>query len=299
MTPTDRSRLYNRGWLDPQARSRYSPTSPVARLCEEWVQLNSRADTGPVVARWVRLAPALHGCRDLYDVVDAIHDADPEVRDQILMVLLRRAQRAGPRRGRSDATLAGRVVLQAMLQMLVARATARNTHFTSGWDDGADTWEDRFTRHLAAFWQVVSTYPLHRPRAGVNVPGWLRLETLRLVTGGNHARRSRADAARTHPAPADALERLAPAVDDQVDAGDDSVPDPDCDADQLLAWAAACGLPAADVVLLRRHYLDEVDAATLAAEAGVTPSALYRRLHRATDRLRSTVQTQQHALAAV
>ncbi|MVA74605.1 hypothetical protein GC722_00925 [Auraticoccus sp. F435] len=120
----------------------------LARLDEEWA--GTSAVPVPAVAGWAAALPELAGCTTPGDVLAAVRPSP----DAVLGFLLGRAQSEGP-----DATLAGRVVVQAMLgkMVLLARADRR-----SGLGD-----------YLAQLWCQLRSYPLTRRPRSVAANLWM------------------------------------------------------------------------------------------------------------------------------
>ena len=125
----------------------------VGRLDAEWAVLAEDAAAAEACRRWAALAPPLTGCRTLAEVLAAVR-TDPDV---VLAALLGAAA--------DGETLAGRVVLQAMLGKVVRMARV----------DPVGTVDD----YVAVLWCVVANYPLvARPR---QVAANLALDTLKAV----------------------------------------------------------------------------------------------------------------------
>lgn len=143
--------------------------SPIYRqLVREWVALNAHTSCATTVRRWGRLEPALAGHSRPCDIVDAIDHAAFTQKDQLLAALTRLFH--------DGQQLAGRVVLQTMMPKLV-RITLRTTPTSTD-----NAWlEDRHHITLAEFWDVLSTYPLHRRPN--KIASNLAMDTLHRVSG--------------------------------------------------------------------------------------------------------------------
>ena len=123
------------------------------RLDEEWAALQEDAEAVEACTRWSAGLPELAGCGGPADVLDRV----PGAPDRVLGHLLAQV--------RGGDSLAGRVVLQALLPKVVRMAAV---------DPSADV-DD----YLTALWCVVATYPLHRRPSSVAAN--LALDTLKAV----------------------------------------------------------------------------------------------------------------------
>jgi hypothetical protein len=245
--------------------------SPLYRqLTGEWVALNANTAVAITMRRWDRTEPSLTGYTRPADVVDAIDQASPDDKDDLLASLVRLFQ-AGHQ-------LAGRVLLQAMLPKL-ARLASQMVPRSS------DTirLEDRQHIVIAEFWQVLSTYPIRRrPRT---VAGGLTLDTLHRITG------TRSGPADIPVAPADLDAARSREPTPTVADGPDQT-----DLDHVLSWAVEQKVIAAETArLLRTVYLDDDGRRncgfdTAAAQWGLSPTAVRQRCSRAVRALTTAVR---------
>lgn len=258
------------------ARGRYS-TAIERRLAEEWVRLNRDPAAVLVVQRWARRRPVLRGAVRPADLVDAIDAGTPQVKDELLGALLGLFL--------DGQTLAGRVVLQAMLPKLASFA------FRDVARSGASL-DERFQLALGEFWQAAGEYPL--ARRGSRVAANLAMETLhRLLAAGRPA-----------DLPVDPLtmveggralvEGAAMPPEAAVVVAD---LDPDCSLAELLHWAVERNVISPDDARLlievyappsRRSGTYRDVARTyreLAERTGTSVAALRQRVHRARARL--------------
>lgn len=247
------------------------------QLIAEWVRLNALASSAVAVLKWGRLEPVLAGYRSPADLVDAVDDASPAGKDEILGALIGLFQ-AGHQ-------LAGRVVLQSMLIKL-GRITLR-TRGTSS--DNAWT-EDRRHIAVAEFWDVLANYPLQRrPR---KIAANLALDTLHRVTAETRGQQP------ARPVdPTELIEEytgrlltITPADPSQVGL---SVHD---DLVQVVTWAVSRDIiTREDAELLVQVYLPEPGTsgtATAAARLGLTDAAIRQRCSRARKLLVIAVRTE-------
>lgn len=137
--------------------------SPLYRqLMREWEALNGLPTTATTVHRWAQLEPDLTDLGSPVEILDAIDGGDPDIKDRLLLALIRLHQ-AGHH-------LAGRTVLQAMLPKLakMARSTAGPRR------------EDYRHDTLSEFWLVLTGYPT--TRRTTRVAANLALDTLHRLT---------------------------------------------------------------------------------------------------------------------
>ena len=146
----------------------------VARFDREWEWLCERPQTAADLAALAARHPQIHGHRDPRQLVEAIRLARADERDHILGALVREASDAGP-----QAQLAGRIVLQAMLPLIIRLARQRAAQ--------GRRFDDALGEALAALHQVVHTFPVTRT---TKVAANLRMETVALLFGANKAKYS-------------------------------------------------------------------------------------------------------------
>lgn len=256
--------------------------SPLFRqLTQEWAELHAHTSTAGIVRRWGRAEPALAGFTRPGDILDAIDEGEPPVKDELLLALVRLFQ--------SGQQLAGRTVLQAMLPKLTKTATATNPALCTS---ALNTWdEDRRHITVAEFWDVMTHYPVLR-RPG-SVAQNLALETLHRVTGVRTPR---------PPVPVDTSEPDAPqnrrahtldSTDDPAAAVDGlSV---DADLLQVLTWAVnTSALTRHEAHLLATVYLPQksCEFAAAAAQLDLSESAVRQRCSRAARKLKAAVRAE-------
>lgn len=180
------------------------------------------------------------------------HRATPAAHDAILHALLTLAH--------DGDTLAARTVLQAMLGKVVRLS---RTAAARGLDDPIET-------TIAAAWETIAGYPLHRT---AGIAGRLALDTLHRIPQPNQ---------RTTPVDHPVLEGLTEPV---PPLGSGEPEDPTEQLTQLLIWAQQTGtLATAEIQLLARKYLSAdvgVTLAEIAAETGQPLGTLCSRHHRA------------------
>lgn len=140
----------------------------VGALNAEWRVLGRSRCGRTALAGWGVREPALAGCRDLGDVVDA---AARRGQDEMLLALLRLA--------RDGELLAARTALQAMLGAAVRLARRTVAHAQGDLDES-------LSRAVGALWQVVRHYPVERrncrPADGIS------LDVLAALTGAGRPR---------------------------------------------------------------------------------------------------------------
>lgn len=240
------------------------------QLAQEWPRLAALPSMAATLRRWGRQEAALADTLDLGDLLDRIDGSHGVQEDELLLALVRLAQ--------GGQQLAGRVVLQAMLPKLTRMV--RNTRPLSSDDFEL---EDRRHTAVAAFWEVLSGYPVSRRPS--SVAGNLALDTLRELTG-------------MRKAPVDRPCRLA--VEGSYDEPRLSSPGLTSDADllEVIAWALDVGaVTRDDAALLVRVYLPDPNdtprgsGVAAAAEAlGMSQATVRQRCSRARRRLIAAVQ---------
>lgn len=254
-------------------RRHTSTTTLAGRLNREWAQLVAGPPAAAALSRWTLTCPALTGLSTLDDVLSLVADADPTLRDAVLLALIQAAQ-AG------DA-LAGRTVLQTMLgkAVRVAGTVARR-------DDVRGDQEEALARAVAALWQAIATYPVvMRP---ARVAANLALDTVAVAqrghTGSSHFRRSYREL------PLADVGSVSRAV--QHDGDPDEARGPvDAQLLTVLAWAVRTGvLDLDDAQLLVQVYsVDEygraADGRAVAEQAGLSWPALRQRCRRLARRI--------------
>jgi len=232
------------------------------RLDIEWDQLCARPSADAEAITWTTSQPALAGLTILADLTE-LHRHD---RDAVLFALLDLHQQGS--------SLAGRALLQLMLGKLIT--IARYARVAG--HDRLGAFDERAAGTVAVFMSLVSTY---RP-TGANVYASVYLRVLGGIcsapTYDNETAATwfledldtglrRAEHTTLHP-PADV---------------------PDITAAEVLDWAVARAIiTTADRTLLQRAYLEQtdLDLTAVAAEVGLTPAALRKRLSRALARIR-------------
>lgn len=111
--------------------------------------LNADRTAAVALRRWARTEPALTELTSPAAIVDAIDAADYERADELLLALVRLAQR--------QHQMAGRVLLQAVLPGLTSLAIrTRATTSDSAWT------EDRIHIIIATAWEVIAAFPADR-----------------------------------------------------------------------------------------------------------------------------------------
>ena len=244
------------------------------QLIDEWARLCQLPCTSRQLLRWSTTEAALAGITSLQQLVTRIDEGSREEDDALLGALIRLAQ--------SGQTMAGRTVLQAMLPKLT-----RFSHTTRPTRESAQP-EDHRHVIVATFWTVLATYPIHR-RAS-RVAAGLALDTLHALTADTRA------AAMEIPVDADALDYWTEnlfEVERDVLRGEDGLSS-DADLLEVIAWGIDSGaLSGDDAAVLTRVYLPEEgkpSSAAVAAEWGLSPTALRQRCSRARRRLIAAVQ---------
>lgn len=240
--------------------------SPLFRqLITEWVALNALPSSAAAVHKWGRLEPVLADHRVPGDLVDAVDDASPTGKDEILGALIRLFQ-AGHQ-------LAGRVVLQSML-IKIGRITLR-TRATSSDNAWA---EDRRHVAVAEFWDVLANYPLQRRPQ--KIAANLGLDTLHRLTGETRGQGPDRPLDPTE-LPEESGRLLTATFADPEDVGL-SV---DADLVQVVTWAVGRDvITAADAELLVQVYLPAPGTsgtASAAARLGLSDVAVRQRCSRA------------------
>ena len=153
----------------------------VGRLNREWAHLRTAEHTARAVRGWSARCRALAGLTDLAGLEERLDAADAATTDAVLLALLVLAR---------DDELAARVVLQRMLGKAVRLA---GTHLARQAELGGVDRDEGQAVAVAAFWQVIRTYPVSARPA--RVAANLALEALMVVhrgaTGGPARRRVR------------------------------------------------------------------------------------------------------------
>lgn len=182
----------------------------VARFDREWEWLCERPQTAADLAALVARHPQIYGHQDPRQLVEAIRLASADERDHLLCALVREASDAGP-----QAQLAGRIVLQAMLPLIIRLARQRAVQ--------GRRFDDALGEALAALHQVVRTFPATRT---AKVAANLRMETVALLFGANKAKYGAARAV-TDPTPVpdpdEAAARRRGAANEQTPTEQDAV----------------------------------------------------------------------------
>lgn len=252
------------------ARKR-TDASLVGQLNREWDDLRDDLATARTVGAWSVRQPALAGCTSLSDVEARVAAASRTDADAVLLALLELAADHEAEEGPS-ARLAGRTVLQLMLGKAV-RIAASNA--------GRDDREALEHLAVAALWDVIATYPIHRRRQ--RVAANLSMDTLRQVVGELSSDR--------HESPVDpetmsrhGAERSTPELAEPVDL----------EVLEVLAWGVDHGaISRADAALLTGIYCTDPDGPTgpeIAAGFGISWAAARQRCSRAARKLAAAVR---------
>lgn len=228
----------------------------LSNLDTEWAHLAAAPTTGRALRRWADTHLTLHALRTAPDLIAAVRSGG----EQTMRTLLELVQSDDP-----DRQLAGRLVLQVMMPAI--RRHAAQYCRTHGRDAAAAS--------CSAMWEVIGTYPLHRPG---NIAANLRFDMAKLYrrdllehNDPGHQKRDRA----TDPHSTD-LENI-----------DDRDAHPSMHVVELLIWARAQQLVDTDTAqLLLDRYCPSTthtpDAATDAAALhGLSPAAMRKRCSRA------------------
>lgn len=256
-------------------------TGIFGQLIDEWARLCQLPSTARQLARWGTTETTLTGFTSLQQLVTGIDEGTREEDDAWLGALIRLAQ--------SGQTMAGRTVLQAMLPKLT-----RFAHTTRPTSESTEP-EDHRHVIVATFWTVLSGYPIHRRPS--RVAAGLALDTLHTLTAGTRA------TAVEVPVPADALDQVAGGQLEDVEPGPDGGElSSNADLLEVIAWGIDSGvLSGEDAAVLTRVYLPEkkrATSSTVAAELGLSASALRQRCSRARRRLIAAVQADALGLVA-
>jgi len=251
------------------------------QLIDEWARLCQLPSTARQLARWGATEDALAGFTSLQELVTGIDEGTREEDDAWLGALIRLAQ--------TGQTMAGRTVLQAMLPKLT-----RFAHTTRPTSESTEP-EDHRHVIVATFWTVLAGYPIHRRPS--RVAAGLALDTLHALTADTRA------AAVEFPVPADALDPVAGGqAEHEKPAPEAGELSSDADLLEVIAWGIDSGvLSGEDAAVLTRVYLPEEKRATsssVAAELGLSASALRQRCSRARRRLIAAVQADAFGLVA-
>jgi len=242
------------------------------QLIDEWARLCQLPSTARQLARWGSTEDALAGFTSLQDLVTGIDEGTREEDDAWLGALIRLAQ--------TGQTMAGRTVLQAMLPKLT-----RFAHTTRPTSESTEP-EDHRHVIVATFWTVLAGYPIQRRPS--RVAAGLALDTLHALTADTRA------AAVEFPVPADALDQVAGGQSEEEPGTEAGELSSDADLLEVIAWGIDSGvLSGEDAAVLTRIYLPEekrATSSTVAAELGLSASALRQRCSRARRRLIAAVQ---------
>lgn len=243
-------------------------------LCQEWVALNQSA--GDAVSSWGHTAPQFAGLDTPGDVVDAIDQATPKGRDEILCALLELA-RGGDR-------LAGRIVLQAMLPLLCrfARQCSMPADITDA--------DERAQFTVTTFWEVLAS-----TTRGENITRHLRMKTLHVITEAAHARsRRRSTDTWEHRTDHHGLPEDLTEVGGEDGIECDEILTPETDLYGVLRWARTTHvLSAGDAQLLADVYLTDrrrPDFTRAARRSGLELRTCQRRTAAARERLALAVR---------
>jgi hypothetical protein len=248
------------------------------QLVDEWSRLCQLPSLGPQLRRWSTSEPALAGLVSLQQLITRIDEGTREEDDALLGALIRLAH--------TGQTMAGRVVLQAMLPKLVRfSSTTRPTR-------DSDRAEDHRHVIVATFWTVLARYPIGRRPS--RVAAGLALDTLHALTAETRA------GIVELPMPTDAMEQVSGQVHEPAGAGHPGGHPgglgSDADLLEVIAWGLdARVLSGQDAAVLSRVYLPadgRSSSAALAAELGLSPAALRQRCSRARRRLIAAVQAE-------
>lgn len=235
------------------------------QLNTEWSLLAERA----VPRHWEVARRAVGGSlADALDVVDRARRSDPELADTLLLDLLTR--------GADGDDLAGRLVLQALLGRAVNLARRAHRRGASG---ARGDLAQLTAAAVAALWNTIATYPVHRRRRKVSVN--LCMDALSHFTA--------------------LLDDRAPeTVDDHVLEGEEPVfaqhsPAPAVELLETLAWGIDTeAITTDDAALLTRVYCpgpgQDGGAMAVARELGIAPATVRQRCRRATSRLTAAVR---------
>ncbi|WP_347350364.1 hypothetical protein [Intrasporangium sp.] len=250
----------------PRASRPPLTTGTIGLLNTEWATLGATVIPAP----W-RAAPTLAGFATAEDVLAGVRAAPQAARRDALLHALLALHAAGDQ-------LAGRTVLQAMLGKATRMAYTAKKRGTI----------DPFETVIAAMWETIRTYPLHRASS---VAGNLALDTLRRLGPAATAREIPAGLqAETHPDPGGASHPRRAADSPETNEVFDAV------LPRTLGWALEHDvLTPAEVRLLARLHLDDNEPTLtmreLAGRMGITHAALRQRHSRAIRALAAAITT--------
>ena len=249
-------------------------TGIFGQLVDEWSRLCRLPSLGRQLRRWSTSEPVLAGLVSLQQLITRIDEGTRDEDDALLAALIRLAQ--------AGQTMAGRVVLQAMLPKLI-----RFSHTTRPTRESAQA-EDHRHVIVATFWTVLARYPIQRRPS--RVAAGLALDTLHALTAETRS------GIVELPMPAGAMEQVTEQAEEPAGAAHPG--ELGCDADllEVIAWGLDAGvLSGEDVAVLCRVYLPadgRPSSVALAAELGLSPAALRQRCSRARRRLIAAVQAE-------
>ena len=253
-------------------------SSIYGQLIEEWSRLCTQPSTSRQLRRWAISEPALADAGSLQELLMQIDEGSRQVDDAMLGALVRLFH--------AGQTMAGRVVLQAMLPKLIR--FARTTRPTRDGGAGADHRQVI----VATFWSVLASYPIDR--RATSVASGLALDTLNKLTA--ELRGNTFEEVPVDP------QHLTVAVQEQVE----DIPGPagsisaDADLLEVIAWGLDTEvLTKADAAMLVQVYLPQPGqngTAAAAEQLGLSPATVRQRCSRARRRLVTAVHAELHGL---
>ncbi|MCO7219528.1 hypothetical protein [Klenkia sp. PcliD-1-E] len=253
-------------------------SSIYGQLIEEWSRLCTQPSTSRQLRRWAISEPALADAGSLQELLMQIDEGSRQVDDAMLGALVRLFH--------AGQTMAGRVVLQAMLPKLIR--FARTTRPTRDGGAGADHRQVI----VATFWSVLASYPIDR--RATSVASGLALDTLNKLTA--ELRGNTFEEVPVDP------QHLTVAVQEQVE----DIPGPagsisaDADLLEVIAWGLDTEvLTKADAAMLVQVYLPQPGqngTAAAAEQLGLSPATVRQRCSRARRRLVTAVHAERHGL---
>jgi hypothetical protein len=253
-------------------------SSIYGQLIEEWSRLCTQPSTSRQLRRWAISEPALADAGSLQELLMQIDEGSRQVDDAMLGALVRLFH--------AGQTMAGRVVLQAMLPKLIR--FARTTRPTRDGGAGADHRQVI----VATFWSVLASYPINR--RATSVASGLALDTLNKLTA--ELRGNTFEEVPVDP------QHLTVAVQEQVE----DIPGPagsisaDADLLEVIAWGLDTEvLTKADAAMLVQVYLPQPGqngTAAAAEQLGLSPATVRQRCSRARRRLVTAVHAELHGL---
>lgn len=237
--------------------------SLAARLNDDWTRLAANPAARRQVASWpVGDPPRTYDGPDELLAAAGLEGGLPmAAADRVLADVVARA---------ANDALAARIVLQRLVPGLVL-AAVRRTAGRPGQRQGL------FDELAATAWVVIRTYPLDRR------PIKIAVNLLRDAEYHTCVRPVRLRAASEVPVdePFDLVERHAQVDGRPVERGRSATEE----VAEVLDAGVRAGLPADDLGLVRRLYLEGRSTADVAAELGVTPRTVYNRKMAALARL--------------